>query len=135
MLVFVAQNVPETGHLAPRDFRMPGLHLVRQVTAGFRDDLNAPLHQPALAPVSFECVEGYAFRLGADAFDGVDDIAQARRGGAPSDQNTCNAEASIRLRKTGCRLPRVMMSVLQPRISAARSFTSINWNRPSLPRS
>ena len=29
-----------------------------------------------------------------------------------------------------CRLSRVMMSALQPRISAARSLTSISWNSP-----
>ena len=39
-------------------------------------------------------------------------------------------EASIRARRTGCKLRRVMMSVLRPRIRAAASFTSINAKSP-----
>jgi hypothetical protein len=40
---------------------------------------------------------------------------------------------SIRFLKRGCKLLRVMMSVLRPKMPAARSLTSINSNKPSLP--
>ena len=48
-------------------------------------------------------------------------------------QNTCCAEASIFALRTGCRLRRVMMSALRPRMRAAASFTFISSYSPSDP--
>ena len=48
-------------------------------------------------------------------------------------QKISTAASSIRFLNRGCKLLRVMISVLPPRMLAARSFTSISSNRPSLP--
>src|SRR5271167_3626138 len=132
-LIFVPQDIADAGHLRPWNFWMPGFQVVAHMTAGLGDNFKASFHQPTLAPVGLKSIECDACRFGADVLDCLDDI------GEPQDdrhhQNTRNARASIRRRKAGCRLARVMMSALHPRILTANSFTSISWKRPSLPLS
>lgn len=77
-LVIVAQHVADAGHLGPRNFRMAGLEFVAQPPAGFRNDLDAALDEPALAPVGLEGVKRHARRLAADVFDRLDDVGKAR---------------------------------------------------------
>jgi len=103
-------------------------------SGSFRDDFNTALDKPTLAPVRFEDIERYTCHLAADKFDGLDDVSEARDRRRLGHQNTCNADASMRSRRTGCKLRRVMMSVLRPRMRAAASFTSINSKSPSDPK-
>src|ERR1700746_374460 len=116
MLVFMAQHVADAGNLRPRNFRVPGFELIAEMTARFRDDFNAALDQPAFALVRFKGLECHASHLAANELDRLDDIGKTRNRPRRRDQNTCSAEASIRSRRTGCKLRRVMMSVLRPRI-------------------
>jgi hypothetical protein len=79
------------------------------------------------ALVRFKGLERHAAHLAADELNRLNDVGKPRDRRWRRYQNTCRAEASIRSRRTGCKLRRVMMSVLRPRIRAAVSFTSINW--------
>ena len=81
-----------------------------------------------------ERIEAQTGHLAADKLDSLDDIGKPRNGGRRGHQKTCSAEASMRSRTAGCRLRRVMMSVLRPRIRAAASFTSISSKSPSDPK-
>src|SRR6266851_7995080 len=132
-LVFMAQHIADACHFRPRNACVPGLQRIGQVAAGFREDFNAALYEPALAPVSFEGIECYICHLAADKLDGLDDVREAWDRRRLGHQNTCNADASILSRRTGCKLRRVMMSVLRSRIRAAAAFTSINSKSPSDP--
>src|SRR5260370_14116785 len=101
---------------------MPGLELVAQMSAGRGDNFNAALDQPTLASVGFQGPERHAHHLAADKLDGLDEVGEARDRRRRRHQNTCSAEASIRTRRTGCKLRRVMMSLLRPSILAADAF-------------
>src|SRR6267154_1133045 len=129
----MAQHVAYPGNLRPWNFWMPGFQLVAQVPASLGDDLNAALDQPTLAFVGFQVLKRHARHLAADQLGGFDDVGETRNRQGRRHQNTCRAEASIRSRRTGCKLRRVIMSVLRPRIRAAASFTSINSKSPRDP--
>src|SRR5438132_2000621 len=68
-LVIVAQYVADARDLRPRYLRMPGLELIRQMTACLRDDFNAAFHQPALAPIGLEGVDRNARHLAVEVLD------------------------------------------------------------------
>ena len=112
---------------------MPGLQLVAQVPAGLGNDLESSLHKPSLTPVVLESIKRDACRFIANVLDCLDDIGEPRN--ERRQYNTRNAEASIRSRKTGCKLARVMISALHSRILAVNFFTSISRKRPSPPLS
>src|SRR5579872_2740764 len=98
------------------------------MAAGFGNDFNPALDQPALFPLLFESLEGRVIQYVANALDCLDNIRQSWRKDPVDHQNTRTADSSICFFRRGCRLLRVMMSVLRPRILAARSFTSISSN-------
>jgi hypothetical protein len=54
MLVFMAQHVADAGDLRPWNFRVPAFQFIAEMPAGFGDDFNAALDQPAFALVRFE---------------------------------------------------------------------------------
>ena len=54
--------------------------LVGQPAAGFGNDLDAALDQPALAPIRLERVERHTGCLGPDMLDGLDNVGKARDG-------------------------------------------------------
>ncbi len=60
-------------------------------------------------------------------------LAQTKVMRPPPHQNFWTAEASIPCFNAGCRLRRVMTSVLQPSTRAAASLMSMSWNSPSEP--
>jgi hypothetical protein len=51
VLIVMAQHIADAGHLWPGDASVPRLQCVGQAPAGFRDDFNAALDEPAIAPV------------------------------------------------------------------------------------
>ena len=79
-LIFVAQDVADVSDLLPWNFRVTRLQLVGQPAAGFGNDLDAALDQPALAPIRLEHVKRHTVRLGLDMPDGLDDVGEARDG-------------------------------------------------------
>src|SRR6266568_3685330 len=103
------------------------------MAAGLRDDFDAALDQPSLAYVGFQALDCHACQFVADQLDGLNNVGQACDLRRRWHQNTCKAEASICFRRTGCKLRRVMMSVLRARIRVAASFTSINAKSPRDP--
>ena len=91
------------------------------------------LDQPALFPILFESLKIDTAQHVSNAFDRYNDISETRRYNSFGHQKISTAVSSIRLLKRGCKLLRVIMSVLRPRMRAAYSLTSISSNRPSLP--
>lgn len=75
--VVMAKYIADSGHVAPRDFRMARLEIVRQMAARFGDDLDATLNQPLPAPVFLKRIERNACHLAANTLDGLDDVGQA----------------------------------------------------------
>src|SRR5271166_2047485 len=125
----MAQHITDPGNLRPRNFRVPGFQFFARMPAG----LNPALNRPVLALIEFQALERHARQFAADKLDGLYDVGEACDRRWSRHQNTCNAEASICARRTGCKLRRVMMPVLRPRIRAAASFTSINSKSPRDP--
>jgi hypothetical protein len=80
-LILVPQHVANARHLCPRNFRMPGLHLVGQVAAGLRYDFNAAFDQPALLPIGLESIERHSRQHAAYVLNGLDDVGEARKRG------------------------------------------------------
>src|SRR5450631_4282822 len=92
----------------------------------FGNDFNSALDQPALFPILFESFKSDAIQYATNSFDRFNDISETRRDFSFGHQKISTAASSIRFLKRGCKLLRVMMSVLRPRMLAARSFTSIS---------
>src|SRR6187401_1907971 len=103
------------------------------MTARFGNDFDSAFNQPALFPTLFESFKSYAIQYATNAFDRSYDISKTWRDDSLGHQKISTAASSIRFLNRGCKLLRVMISVLPPRMLAARSFTSISSNRPSLP--
>ena len=57
IFIAMAQNIADPGNLDPRNTRMTGLQLQRQVPTGFGNDFDTPLHKPVRLPVRFEFIE------------------------------------------------------------------------------
>src|SRR5215469_3811942 len=91
------------------------------------------LHQPALAPVGLEGVDRDASHLASNVLYSLENVGKAQGERGCGHQNTRNADASIRDRRSLCRLSRVMISALQPRMREVCPFTSISSNKPNLP--
>jgi hypothetical protein len=119
----MAQHVDDAGDLRPWHFRMPGFQFIAKMPARFGDDFDPALDQPALALVGFEGLQRHSGHLAADELDRFDDVGKPWNRRRRRHQNTCRAEASIRSRRTGCTLRRVMMSVLCPRILSRRRLS------------
>src|SRR6266481_2859851 len=81
----------------------------------------------------FVSFKSHAIQYATNAFDRFNDISKTWRDDSFGHQKISTAASSIRFLNRGCKLLRVMLSVLAPRMLAARSFTSIRSNRPSLP--
>ena len=79
--------------------------------------------------------KSHAIEYATNAFDRFNDISETWRDVSFGHQKISTAACSIRFLNRGCKLLRVMISVLPPRMLAACSFTSISSNRPSLPSS
>lgn len=126
LIVIMSKDVADTRYLLPRNSGLPRFHVVRKMAACFGNDLYAALDQPTLFPVLFKSVERHAVQHAANAFDCLNDVRETWRDNPLDHQNTSTADFSIRVLRRGCRLLRVMMSVLQPRMLAACSFTSIS---------
>ena len=77
-IIFVAQNVADISDLAPGDFRVARLQVPRQVAARLGNDLDAPLHDPALLPVSLEHFEGHVLKHAANPLNRFDYVSQTR---------------------------------------------------------
>jgi hypothetical protein len=75
--IFVPEHVADGRHLRPRDVRMPRFYVLRQLTAGFRDDLNAAFHQPLFLPILIEGLQRNVAHHGTDPLDCLDDVGQA----------------------------------------------------------
>ena len=103
------------------------------MTTRFGNDFNSALNQSALFPILFESFKRHAIQYATNAFDRFNDISETWRDDSFGHQKISTAASSIRFLNRGCKLLRVMISVLPPRMLAARSFTSISSNRPSLP--
>ena len=119
--------------LSPRNFGSSLLYVVPEMTTRFGNDFNSALNQPALFPILFESFKSHAIQYATNAFDRFDDISKTWRDDLFGHQKISTAASSIRFLNRGCKLLRVMISVLPPRMRAACSFTSISSNRPSLP--
>src|SRR5207244_925492 len=132
-VILMAQDIADARHFRPFDVRMPRLEFVAEVAAGFGNDLNAALDQPAFTPVGLEGHKGNLGHFCLDQLDGFNNVSQARGERAFGHQNTWSAEASMRCFRSGWRLRRVVMSALRPSARAAASLISINWNRPMEP--
>jgi hypothetical protein len=72
-----------------------------------RHDFNAALNAVAEKPITDKVLESPALRGGFDAFDRLKDCAQ-RPAHEPRHQKKRSADASIRSRSGGSRLPRVV---------------------------
>lgn len=77
-LVVVAQYVANPRNFLPRDFRIACFQVIRKVTTGFGNDLNAAFDEPLPLPIVFECFERYIRQYAIDAFNRLDDVRQAR---------------------------------------------------------
>jgi hypothetical protein len=56
---------------------MPRFDVLRPLTAGFRDDLNAAFHQPLFLPILIEGLQRNVAHHGSDPLDCLDDVGQA----------------------------------------------------------
>jgi hypothetical protein len=133
--VFVAKHVSDPGDFSPRNLRVPTLHLFRQMAARLGDD-----PQTSLDLLSFLAVGGERFQRGIlqvrpDIENGIDNILQSRFRSRRDHQKTGTSDISMRPRKTGRKLRRVITSVLHPRIRAMTSWISMTPNRLNLPHS
>ncbi len=126
VIVIMPKDVADTSYFRPRNSGLPRFHVVRKMTACLGNDLYSPLDQPALFPVLFKSAGRYAVQHAANAFDGLNDVRKTWRDNPLAHQNTSTADFSIRVLRRGCRLLRVMISVLRPRMLVAYSFTSIS---------
>ena len=84
-----------------------------------------PRSTHCFSPISLEGLEGDVAQDVPDVFDCFNHIGESGRQGTLGHQNICKAEASIFDRRSLCRMSRVVTSALQPRMSDARSLTSI----------
>src|SRR6185295_19862879 len=87
--------------------------------------------QPASAfPNSVrELQESRPIQYATNAFDRINDISETWRDGSFGHQKISTAASSIRFLNRGCKLLRVIISVLPPSMLAARSLTSISSSR------
>ncbi len=133
VIVSMTKNIADPCYFWPRNFGSSFLYVVREMTTRFGNDFNSALNQPALFPILFESFKSHAIQYATNAFDRFNDISETWRDDSFGHQKISTAASSIRFLNRGCKLLRVMISVLPPRMLAARSFTSISSNRPSLP--
>ena len=57
---------------------MASVELRAEMAACFGYDLDTTFHQPSLLPIRLEGIEGHVGDDAADAFNGLDNIGQAR---------------------------------------------------------
>jgi len=72
----MAQDISDAGHFAQRDPGMPGFDLSREVTAGLRDDVDAPLNGPLALPVGLELFKRDISDDVNNTVDGTDQVAE-----------------------------------------------------------
>jgi len=70
----MTDDVADAGDLFPWDLGMTILQVVRQMTAGFGNDLDSALNNPAAVNIALKVFERNAFRFFADTFDRVDHV-------------------------------------------------------------
>jgi hypothetical protein len=73
-LVVVAQYVADPRNFLPGDLRMPRFQIIRKMTTGFGNNLNAAFNESLSLPIVFECFERYIRQYAIDAFDRLDEV-------------------------------------------------------------
>ncbi len=126
ILIFVPQHVPDPRHLRPRN---SGCRVF--IAGGNRRLASEMISMPRSTSQRLRRSASKASSVTPAISLWMSSIASmmsVRRdtGERLVIQNTCNADASMRSRNTRCRLRRVMMSALRPRMREAASFTSIS---------
>jgi hypothetical protein len=76
ILVAMAKDVSNSRDLHPGDFRMPRFDVLRQVAAGFGDDLNPALNEQMPLPIGFQVVNRQIAWHSADTFGHVDHVVK-----------------------------------------------------------
>jgi hypothetical protein len=76
VFVVVTQYVANASYFLPRDCRVPRFQLVCEMSAGLRNNLNAPLNQPLSLPIVFERFERHIPQHAMNAIDRLYDVRQ-----------------------------------------------------------
>src|SRR6476660_4712931 len=116
----MTKNIADPSYFWPRNFGSSFLYVVREMTTRFGNDFNSALNQPALFPILFESFESDAIQYATNAFDRFNDISGTWQGDSFGHQKISTAASSICFLNRGCKLLRVRISVLPPRMLAAR---------------
>ena len=73
-LIAVPQDISDPCNQPPGNLRLPRLYIVWDMAACLGDDFDAAFHQPALPPVTLECIEIDIGNNTADMLDCLDNI-------------------------------------------------------------
>ena len=120
-------------HFPPGNFWMTGLQVLREVPARLGNNPDAALDEPHCRCQSVSKHREVYPPTRKNAL--IASMTSVRRGMSERAATRTRVRQFLQFccRKVLCRLSRVMMSALRPRILAAYSFTSISSKRPSLP--
>jgi hypothetical protein len=97
--VTVPENITDYGNVPPWNLWMPGLDVIRQMSAGLGDDLNTALNESDASPIRLKIIDREIAKSVTDAVGCFDNIEQPECNGTPwSHQKMGTASASTSAR-------------------------------------